>query len=89
VLDLVIHRGDMAILRGNMGELSRVGFGLWRIPVAASAVELSLILVGSYFYWWAAAVISRSNKHETTTANIASVLVLASGLITLVLDALG
>jgi hypothetical protein len=89
LLDLVVHRGDMAILPGNVGDLGRLGFGLWRIPVAASGIELALILLGSYLYWRAAVAISGSIKREITTANVAAVLLLASGLITLTLDVLG
>jgi hypothetical protein len=89
LLDLVVHRGDMAILPGNIGGFGRVGLGLWRFPSAASGLELALILAGSYLYWRAAVAISRSNKRETTTANIASALLLASGLITLTIDLLG
>ncbi len=48
VLDLVVHRGDMPILPGNAGQLPRLGFGLWKMPAASAAVELALILVGSY-----------------------------------------
>ena len=89
LLDLVVHRGDMAILPGNIGGFSRVGFGLWRMPLATSGVELALILSGSYLYWRAAVAISRSNKREITTANVAAVLLLTSGLVTLTLDVLG
>lgn len=29
ILDLVVHRSDMAVLPGNSGGLPRVGLGLW------------------------------------------------------------
>ena len=89
VLDLVVHRGDMAILPGNAGQLSRLGFGLWRMPAASIAVELALVLLGSYSYWRAAVAVARSSGREITAAYAASSLVLTSGLVTLTLDVLG
>jgi membrane-bound metal-dependent hydrolase YbcI (DUF457 family) len=47
VLDLLTHRQDLAILPGNAGHLPRLGFGLWRWPVASAAAELILVVVGS------------------------------------------
>src|SRR6516162_2434035 len=34
LLDLVVHRGDMPILPGNLGALPKLGFGLWGIKPA-------------------------------------------------------
>jgi hypothetical protein len=89
VLDLVVHRGDMPILPGNAGQLPRVGFGLWKMPAASAAVELALILVGSYFYWQAAVAMAQSNDRDIKTARMASGLMLFAGLLTLTLDVLG
>jgi hypothetical protein len=55
ILDLLMHRGDMPILPGNAGDLPRLGFGLWRWPVASAIAELILVVVGSLMYWRAAA----------------------------------
>ena len=54
LLDLVVHRADLAILPGAAGGLPRLGFGLWQIPAAAAAVELALVVGGAYLYWRAA-----------------------------------
>lgn len=88
VLDLVVHRGDMPILPGNAGELPRFGFGLWRVPAASASVELALIVVGSLLYWRAAQTTAHGTGKEST-ANLASVLLLVSGLVTLVLNVAG
>ena len=55
VLDLLVHRGDMPILPGNLGDLPRLGFGLWQIPLAAAAAELALVAIGAVLYGRAAA----------------------------------
>lgn len=88
VLDLIVHRADMPILPGNIGNLPRLGFGLWRIPAAAATVELALVLVGAWFYWRAARSVVRSNEARANEgrANFAGFLVLASGIAVLSLD---
>jgi hypothetical protein len=54
VLDLPMHRADMPLLPGNAGDLPRLGFGLWRWPVASAGLELALVALGSGLYWRAA-----------------------------------
>jgi membrane-bound metal-dependent hydrolase YbcI (DUF457 family) len=54
LLDLVVHRSDLALLPGNAGDLPRLGFGLWRAPAASAAVELALVAIGAWVYWRAA-----------------------------------
>ncbi len=54
VLDLVVHRPDMPVLPGNLGNLPRLGFGLWNDPRAAACVELVLVVAGAALYWRAA-----------------------------------
>ena len=54
VLDLLVHRGDLAILPGNAGDLPRIGLGLWAIPWVSIAMELVLVLAGAYLYYHAA-----------------------------------
>jgi membrane-bound metal-dependent hydrolase YbcI (DUF457 family) len=51
VLDLVVHRPDLPILPGNLGNLPLLGFGLWQVPVASALVELALVLGGAYLYY--------------------------------------
>jgi hypothetical protein len=50
VLDLVVHRHDMPLLPGNLGDV-RVGFGLWEVEWAAVLTEGAILLVGAYLYW--------------------------------------
>ncbi len=54
LLDLLVHRGDLAILPGNAGDLPRIGLGLWAIPWISIAMELALVLTGAYLYYHAA-----------------------------------
>src|SRR5687768_2891706 len=54
ILDLVVHRSDMAVLPGNSGGLPRLGLGLWQWPWVSAAIELGMILVGAFLYYHAA-----------------------------------
>lgn len=54
IVDLVMHRPDLAILPGNAGDLPRIGLGVWNIPWLSIALELTLCLVGAYLYYHAA-----------------------------------
>jgi hypothetical protein len=90
LLDLVVHRGDMPLLPGNAGGLPTLGFGLWRWPLVAAAVELALILVGGLFYWRAARdVVAFSGGPGRGRADLAAALVVIFGLVTLGLDLSG
>ena len=84
VLDLIVHRADMPLLPGNAGALPRLGFGLWRWPLAAAALELVMVLAGSALYWRAA--LSTGARRQ---ASLAGAVVLASGLLTLALNLAG
>jgi len=41
----------LPILPGNMGNLPRLDFGLWQIPIASAILELILVLAGAYLYY--------------------------------------
>src|SRR5690242_14143094 len=43
LLDLLVHRADLPILPGNLGNLPRLGFGLWATPLVSIVLELLLI----------------------------------------------
>ena len=81
VLDLIVHRADMPLIPG--GAL-RFGFGLWRWPIVAGAIELLLVAGGGALYWRAA--LATGARRE---ANIAGTAVIASGLLTLALNLAG
>jgi hypothetical protein len=82
VLDLVVHRMDLPILPGNLGDLPRLGFGLWRLPAVSMTVEVLLMIVGFGLYWRAAA---RVDPKKARTVGIVAAL---SGIVTVVLDLL-
>jgi len=90
LLDLIVHRGDMPLLPRNWGGYPRLGFGLWRVPVASALLELALVLAGSYFYFVAARDVERgAGRTKMTGASTAAAIVLASGVVTLLLDVFG
>jgi hypothetical protein len=88
LLDLVVHRGDLPILPGNLGHLPRLGLGLWKLPAVSIGVELALVVAGAWLYWRAATATARA-AGDRRRANLLGALVLAAGVLTLVLDALG
>ena len=51
LLDLVVHRPDLPILPGNLGNLPLLGFGLWQLPAISAVVELALVIGGAYLYY--------------------------------------
>lgn len=51
LLDLLVHRADLPILPGNLGNLPMLGFGLWAFPLVSVTMELALIAVGGWFYF--------------------------------------
>ncbi|HEY8209840.1 MAG TPA: hypothetical protein VIG99_20270 [Myxococcaceae bacterium] len=85
VLDLVTHRQDMPLLPGNAGDLPRLGFGLWRWPAATAAVELAMVLAGSWLYWRAALRAAPGSRR----AHVAGGMMLGFGLLTLGLNVAG
>jgi hypothetical protein len=89
VLDLVVHRADMPILPGNAGNLPRLGFGLWQVPVASALVELALVSVGAYVYWKAAREVVVAAKQAPSKAHRAAAIVGIAGVITLALSWFG
>jgi membrane-bound metal-dependent hydrolase YbcI (DUF457 family) len=90
LLDLIVHRGDMPILPGNIGNLPKLGFGLWGFPAAAITSELVLVVAGAFFYWQAArSVVRAAGRTGRLRADIAAGLVLISGCGILLLDATG
>lgn len=50
LIDLVVHRPDLPILPGNLGDLPLLGLGLWRYPLLSGGLEALLILVGTVAY---------------------------------------
>lgn len=50
LLDLVVHRQDMPVLPGNLGNLPLLGLGLWNYPLAAFGTEIVLALIGLAIY---------------------------------------
>jgi hypothetical protein len=87
LLDLVVHRADMPIVPGGIGGLPRVGLGLWQVPATSAAVELALVVAGSYLYWRAAVQTARAaGDTRIGTAHLVGGLLFAAGIATLALD---
>lgn len=84
ILDLIVHRPDLPILPGNLGNLPLLGFGLWQYPIVSAILELGLVISGTWFYYRAAkqAAEASTNQKEqvrralTSTLGVATLLVL-------------
>ena len=86
LLDLIVHHADMPILPGNLGNLPRLGFGIWRLPVVSAALEALLVLLGAGLYWRAARAVSIQARRGTLRAAMVAALIAACGLFILYLD---
>lgn len=89
VLDLVVHRGDMPILPGAIGNLPRLGFGLWRFPAISIVIELALVLIGAWTYWRASRAVALGSGRGMFLAAAVSALIALFGLLVLFLDVTG
>ncbi|RPI90988.1 MAG: permease [Chloroflexi bacterium] len=84
ILDLIVHRPDLPILPGNLGNLPLLGFGLWQYPTVSAIMELALVIGGTWFYYRSArqAAEASTNQKEqhrralTSTAGVAVLLLL-------------
>lgn len=52
LLDLVVHRPDIAVLPGGGGGLPFLGLGLWEFPLVTAVVEGLLVVAGAALYTW-------------------------------------
>lgn len=86
MLDLVVHRADMPVLPGNLGNLPRLGLGLWNDPRAAGCVELALVIAGAALYWRAAMAVSLKAGRNGKLASLSAAMIGAFGLLVLFLD---
>jgi hypothetical protein len=88
-LDLIVHRADMPIMPGDFGHLPKLGFGLWRLPLASMVVEGGLVLLGAWVYWRAAHAVTAAAGRGGRTAAVAAALIAVFGLFILWLDVRG
>ena len=51
ILDVIVHRPDMPIFPGNIGQFPLLGLSLWESVSVSIFVEFLLIAAGSFFYF--------------------------------------
>ncbi len=71
VLDLLVHHGDLPILPGNLGNLPRLGLGLWSFPAVSILMELALVLAGASLYYQTAARHAAGREQRAAQAGAA------------------
>jgi hypothetical protein len=89
LLDLLVHRSDMPILPANIGNLPRLGLGLWRLPDVSAAIELALVLIGGWLYWRAANRVTQAAGRGRTAAIASACSIIIFGALVLWLDFTG
>lgn len=70
ILDLLVHRPDLPILPGNLGNLPLLGLGLWQYPRLSGAIELILAIGGAILYWVGAAKLKRDQRRRALAASL-------------------
>lgn len=84
ILDLIVHRPDLPILPGNIGNFPLLGLGLWESVPASIFLEFLLIAIGSIFYFKSALQSSDpTNRGKSIAAGCAMIIFL---LLTLGID---
>lgn len=69
MLDFLVHRPDLPILPGNVGNLPLLGLGLWQHPRLSGAIELVLAIGGAVLYWVGAAKLKRDQHRRAIVAS--------------------
>jgi hypothetical protein len=85
-LDLFVHRADLPILPGNVGNLPTLGFGLWRYPAVSAVIELALVLGGAWLYWRSAHRAASAAGRGQRAAAISAALIAILGVLVLWMD---
>ncbi len=86
LLDLIVHRPDMPILPGNIGDLPLLGLGLWTFPAAVITLEAAMVIAGFGYYWREAVAVSSSAGRSVSFAHTVGALALVAGLVVLTVD---
>jgi len=69
ILDLLVHRPDLPILPGNLGNLPLLGFGLWEFPGVSALVEFVLALGGASLYFYSTMKLNKDQRRRALTAS--------------------
>ena len=89
LLDLPVHRADMPLLPGNLGNFPMFGFGLWQYRGVVAMLELALVVLGTWLYWRAARSVTEPAQPLRRRALVTAVLMLLGGVGVLLMDVTG
>jgi hypothetical protein len=89
LLDILVHRADMPFLPHNLGNLPRLGFGLWSHPEWVMAMELALVVAGALLYWREARRATMRAGKGIRLATLTGGLIGIGGITVLALDVTG
>jgi hypothetical protein len=90
ILDLLVHRADLPIFPGNLGNLPLLGFGLWKWSAVSISLEAAIVVLGSILYFRSALsrikTSSSNNKKSLKKAIIAGTVMGALLILSLIFD---
>ncbi|MFD0590280.1 metal-dependent hydrolase [Paenibacillus sp. GCM10027627] len=70
LLDLLMHREDMPLLPGNLGDLPLLGLGAWEFKGISVLLEVALLAVGFTMYMYS--TLKRTERSKRGAAYLAS-----------------
>lgn len=85
LLDVLVHRADLPILPGNVGDFPLLGFSLWQYPVVSIMVESLLIVAGIVLYSRSLGSAATEKRRLAWTAGVVMGVLLVLSLVTDVL----
>lgn len=80
ILDLLVHRADLPILPGNLGNLPLLGFGIWKYPFLSHLIEFILVGIGIILYYRSLVPGTKGRKRwlALSTSGIMGILLIVS-----------
>ena len=85
-LDLIVHRGDLALAPPMFGIFPRFGFGLWSHPWASALAEFALVALGAWLLFRTAARSVAAAGKARTLAQISAAAIFLLGIAVLAAD---
>lgn len=87
ILDLLVHRADLPLLPGNLGNFPLLGLGLWKYPAVSILLESILIAIGFIMYY--RSIIAGGDRKHKTLGVVAGAIMGILLVLSLITDILG
>lgn len=70
LIDLVVHRPDLPVFPGNVGNFPLLGFGVWEFKIISIFLEAVLIILGIMLY--TKAIVPKSKERKKVSSILGS-----------------